>query len=127
MIQFNDPIVAAEVRDAFDRYEAALLANDVETLDAFFVDRSDTVRYGVSEVQYGIDAIRAFRAVQRPFERTLEGLVIVTYGTDFATASTLFRRPDFPGQLGRQQQVWLRLPRGWCIAAAHVSMMPDPS
>lgn len=124
---FNDPIVAAEVRDAFDRYEAALLANDVAVLDAFFVEREDTIRYGVSEVQYGIDAIRAFRAVQRPFERTLEGLTIVTYGTDFATASTLFRRPDFPGQLGRQQQVWLRLPRGWCIAAAHVSMMPDPA
>ncbi len=119
----NDPIVAAEVRDAFDRYETALLANDVAVLDAFFVEREDTVRYGVSEVQYGIDAIRAFRAVQRPFERTLEGLTIVTYGEDFATA--LFRRPDFPGQLGRQQQVWLRLPRGWCIAAAHVSMMPD--
>lgn len=120
----NDPVVVAEVRLAFDRYEAALLANDADVLDAMFLHRDDTVRYGVSELQYGIDAIRAFRSVQQPFTRTLEGLVIVTYGTDVAVASTLFQRPDFPGQIGRQQQTWLRTDTGWRVAAAHVSMMP---
>nr|WP_295888109.1 oxalurate catabolism protein HpxZ [uncultured Devosia sp.] len=122
----NDPAVVAEVRDAFERYERALLANDADVLDAMFVQRTDTVRYGVAEVQYGIDEIRAFRAMQRPFTRTLDGLTIVTYGNDVATASTLFYREDFPGQVGRQQQTWLRLPAGWCVAAAHVSMMPKP-
>ena len=122
----NDPAVVAEVRDAFERYERALLANDADVLDAMFVQRPDTVRYGVAEVQYGIDEIRAFRAMQRPFTRTLDGLTIVTYGNDVATASTLFYREDFPGQVGRQQQTWLRLPAGWCVAAAHVSMMPKP-
>ena len=63
----NDPAVIAEVRDAFERYERALLANDAAVLDAMFVHRGDTVRYGVGEVQYGIDEIRAFRAAQRPF------------------------------------------------------------
>jgi len=120
----NDPEVVAEVREAFDRYEAALLANDVAVLDAFFLDREDTVRYGVSEVQYGMGEIRAFRAVQRPFERTLDQLEIVAYGKDVATASTLFYRPDFKGQVGRQQQTWLRTGDGWKVAAAHVSMMP---
>jgi hypothetical protein len=122
----NDPAVVAEVRDAFERYERALLANDAATLDAMFVHRSDTVRYGVAEVQYGIEDIRAFRAAQRPFTRTLDRLMIVTYGSDVATASTLFYREDFPGQVGRQQQTWLRTPAGWCVAAAHVSMMPAP-
>lgn len=122
----NDPAVVAEVRDAFERYERALLTNDADVLDAMFVQRRDTVRYGVAEVQYGIDEIRAFRAMQRPFTRTLDGLTIVTYGNDVATASTLFYREDFPGHVGRQQQTWLRLPAGWCVAAAHVSMMPKP-
>lgn len=122
----NDPTIMAEVRAAFDRYERALLANDAATLDAMFVHRDDTTRYGVNELQYGIDEIRAFRATQRPFTRTLDQLVIVTYGNDVAAASTLFYREDFPGQVGRQQQTWLRTDQGWCVAAAHVSMMPAP-
>lgn len=122
----NDPAIVAEVRAAFERYERALLANDADVLDAMFVHRADTVRYGVAELQYGIDEIRAFRAMQRPFTRTLDALTIVTYGNDVATASTLFYREDFPGQVGRQQQTWLRTPAGWCVAAAHVSMMPRP-
>jgi hypothetical protein len=120
----NDPAIVAEVRAAFDRYEEALLANDAATLDAMFVQRPDTVRYGVGELQYGIDEIRAFRALQRPFSRRLDRLTIVTYGSDVATASTLFYRDDFPDAVGRQQQTWLRTPAGWCVAAAHVSMMP---
>lgn len=120
----NDPAVVAEIRDAFDRYERALLANDGAVLDAMFLHRADTVRYGVSEVQHGIDEIRAFRTAQGPFRRTLDRLTIVTYGSDVANASTLFYREDFPEAVGRQQQTWIRTPAGWCVAAAHVSMMP---
>lgn len=120
----NDAAVVAEVCAAFERYEAALLANDGATLDAMFVHRDDTVRFGVSELQFGIDEIRAFRALQRPFTRTLEQLTIVAYGRDVAVASTLFHRPDLPAQVGRQQQTWLRTDNGWCVAAAHVSMIP---
>jgi len=120
----NDIDTIAAVREAFFRYEAALLRNDVVALDAFFVHRADTVRYGVSETQYGIDEIRAFRSVQRPFVRDLDRVEIVSYGKDVATASTLFYRPDFPGQVGRQQQTWIRTEGGWKVAAAHVSMMP---
>ena len=121
----NDPRVVAEVRAAFERYEAALLANDADILDAMFLHRADTVRYGVGEVQYGIDEIRLFRAAQKPFSRTLDRLVIVTYGDGVAVASTLFYRNDFPGQVGRQQQTWLRTEAGWRVAAAHVSMMAE--
>jgi hypothetical protein len=122
----NDPQVVAEVRGAFERYEAALLANDAAVLDAMFLQRDDTVRYGVNEVQYGIDEIRAFRALQHPFDRRLDQLTILAYGPDVAIASTLFYRDDSPGQVGRQQQTWLRMGDGWRVAAAHVSMMPKP-
>ncbi len=121
----NDPNVVAEVRAAFERYEQALLANDAVTLDAMFLHLPDTVRYGAAEVQYGIAEIRAFRALQMPFARSLARLTIVTYGSDVATASTLFYREDLPGQVGRQQQTWLRTAAGWRVAAAHVSMMPE--
>lgn len=124
---FNDPAVVVEVRLAFEQYEAALLANDTEALDAFFLHREDIVRYGVNEVQHGIAEIRAFRSRQHPFERRLDRISIVTYGNDLATASTLFYRDDVPGQLGRQQQTWVRTHHGWRVAAAHVSMIPARS
>ena len=123
----NDPAIVAEVQAAFDRYEAALLANDGPTLDALFVAAPETVRYGVGEIQHGIDEIRAFRALQQPFTRTLERLVITTYGDGTATASTLFHRPDFPGQVGRQMQTWIKQDGSWRVAAAHVSMMLLPA
>jgi len=112
---------------AFERYERALLANDNATLLSLFLDSPLTVRYGVAEVQHGFAEVAAFRRVQAPFERTLWNLVITTYGDDIATASTLFRRPDLPGQLGRQMQTWIRTADGWRVAAAHVSMMPEPA
>lgn len=126
MMDVDDPGTLAEVSAIFHAYEKALLENDSATLDAMFLHAPETVRYGVSEIQYGIDEVRAFRAVQQPFERTLSRTLITTYGPDTAIASTLFHRPDFPGQVGRQMQTWVRTAQGWKVAAAHVSMMPAP-
>ncbi|OYW97649.1 MAG: DUF4440 domain-containing protein [Rhizobiales bacterium 32-66-8] len=119
----NDPETLAEVEAVFHRYEAALLRHDPQALDAMFLPATHTVRYGVAEVQYGIEEVRKFRATQSPFERSLSHTVITTFGHDVAVASTLFHRPDFPGQTGRQTQTWIRTDAGWQIAAAHVSMM----
>lgn len=121
----DDPETLAEVTEAFHRYEEALLRHDVAMLDRFFLPSARTVRYGVAEVQYGIDEVRRFRATQAPFERSLSRTVITCFGRDMAVASTLFHRPDFPGQTGRQTQTWVRTGDGWQIAAAHVSMMAD--
>ncbi|MDQ0345772.1 oxalurate catabolism protein HpxZ [Ancylobacter vacuolatus] len=120
------PEVVAEVRAAFERYERALVGNDVAELDALFWDDARTIRYGGGENLYGIEAIRAFRAARAPagLERTLEGTVITTYGRDMAVASTLFRRAA--GRVGRQMQTWMRTPEGWKVAAAHVSVIDDP-
>jgi hypothetical protein len=121
----NIPDTLAEVTAVFHRYEAALLRHDQKALDAMFVPSPLTVRYGVCEVQHGIEEVRRFRATQSPFQRSLSRTVITTFGQDMAIASTLFHRPDTPGQIGRQMQTWIRTDDGWQIAAAHVSMMDD--
>jgi hypothetical protein len=122
------PDVVAEVRDAFQRYEKALVSNDVETLDAMFRKDSRTIRYGVGENLYGYEEIAAFRAARSPLNlaRTLERTVITTYGRDFATASTLFRR-EGGNKIGRQMQTWVRFPEGWRVVAAHVSLLDQPA
>jgi hypothetical protein len=123
----DDPGVVAEVRAAFERYEAALVANDTATLDELFWDSPHTIRYGNNENLYGIDEIRGFRAARDPSDlaRDLARTVIHTYGRDFATASTLYRRCG-SGKTGRQMQTWLRTPTGWRIVAAHVSFLDFP-
>ena len=121
----NDPATLAEVEAIFASYETALLKNDNETLARMFLDRPDTVRYGLNDVQHGYSEVVAFRATQLPFERTLDRTVITSYGTDCATAQTLFIRDDTPGKVGRQTQVWVKIETGWKVAAAHVSMMDD--
>lgn len=124
----NDPATLAEVEAAFARYEAALVSNDVATLDALFWQDARTIRYGMAENLYGYDAIASFRAARSPhgLERRLVGTVITTFGNDFATASTLFERPTAAGKIGRQMQSWARLAEGWRIVAAHVSLIDRP-
>ena len=128
-MDINDPATLIEVEEAFFRYEAALVANDIETLDRLFVDSPRTIRYGMAENLYGIDAIRAFRAGRAPqgLHRLLDATSITTYGRDFATAATLFRRDSAPGKIGRQMQTWVRTADGWRVAAAHVSMIDEPA
>ncbi len=122
------PEVKAEVAAAFARYETALVTNDVATLTELFWADPRTLRYGGGENLYGIDEIAAFRAARSPvgLERATERTAITTFGRDFATASTLFRRASAPGKVGRQMQTWVRFPQGWRVVAAHVSVIPEP-
>lgn len=124
-MEIDIPEVRAEVEAAFRRYEAALVGNDVETLEALFHDDPRTIRYGAGENLYGMDAIRAFRRARSPqgLARALSDTVITTYGRDVAVAMTLFRRAGTPGRVGRQSQTWIRLPEGWRVVAAHVSVI----
>jgi ketosteroid isomerase-like protein len=119
----------AQVQAAFDRYEQALVANDVAALDALFHDDARTIRYGGTENLYGFHEIEAFRAARSPvgLARTLSKTVITTYGRDCAVASTLFRRTSTPGKIGRQMQTWIRFAAGWRVVAAHVSLIDDVS
>ena len=122
--EVNIPAVLAEVTAAFQRYEQALVSNDIAVLDALFWHDARTVRLGAGENLYGIEAIRAFRAA-RPaagLQRQLRNTVITAFGSDFAVCSTEFTR-EGSERIGRQQQSWVRLPEGWRIVAAQVSLM----
>jgi hypothetical protein len=127
-MQVDLPDVLAEVASQFERYEQALVANDVGVLDELFRADSRTLRYGIGENLYGYDAIAAFRAARAPvgLMRRTAKTVITTYGRDTAVASTLFYRETAPGRVGRQMQTWVRFPEGWKIVAAHVSVIDEP-
>jgi hypothetical protein len=128
-MEIDSPEVLAEVVSEFERYEAALVANDVDALDLFFLDSPNVIRYGGGENLYGYAEIRAFRAARSSMglARTLARTVITTYGRDFAVASSLFYRAPAPGKVGRQMQTWVRMPQGWRIVAAHISVVDEPS
>ncbi|MHB8271110.1 oxalurate catabolism protein HpxZ [Bradyrhizobium sp.] len=122
------PDVLAEVTAQFERYEKALVSNDIAVLDELFRPDKRTLRYGVGENLYGYDEIMAFRAARSPIGlgRTTARTLITTYGRDTAVASTLFYREQLVGKVGRQMQTWVRFPEGWRIVAAHVSIINEP-
>jgi ketosteroid isomerase-like protein len=124
-MEIDLPEVVAEVRAVFERYEQALVANDVTALDALFYDDARTIRYGGGENLYGYREIAGFRAARSPLglARTLSQTVITAYGPDHAVASTLFHRASMPGKVGRQMQTWVRFADGWRVVAAHVSVI----
>ena len=123
----NDPVVHRELSQLYPLYEAALMANDADTLTRMFWASPHAMRFGATENLYGIDEIEAFRK-SRPatgLARTITRLDIVTFGRDYGSITLEFER-DTPAKLirGRQSQVWVRLPEGWRIVAAHVSTLP---
>lgn len=121
-MDIDDPRVVAEVTAAFQVYEAALMADDVPAMDALFHDAPSTIRYGVGEVLYGAEAIRAFRKGRGGSpQRRLGRVEIHAYGHSHATANAEFFR-EGSDRRGRQSQTWVRLPEGWKIVAAHVSL-----
>ena len=124
--RINDPDTVATVSAAFYRYEQALVSNDVAVLDELFWHDARTVRLGAGENLYGIEEIRAFRAARpsKGLDRTLRNTVITTFGDDYAVCSTEFTR-EGTARIGRQQQTWVRLPQGWRIVAAQVSLMSE--
>lgn len=122
--EVNIPAVVQEVTAAFQRYEQALVTNDVVELDALFWNSAQTLRYGATENLLGFEEIQRFRNGRSPknLMRTLQNTVITTYGQDFATANTEFTKQG-EGRIGRQSHTWLRTTDGWKIVAAHVSWM----
>jgi hypothetical protein len=120
--------VVREIEAEFAGYDRALASNDVAALNGFFFDSPFTIRYGNAENLYGHSEIKAYRGavVASGVGPKRERTVITTYGNDFATVSTLSRRPQ-SGKIGRTMQTWVRFPQGWRIVAAHVSTIDEPS
>jgi 1-carboxybiuret hydrolase subunit AtzH-like protein len=126
-MKINAPDVVAELQALYPKYEAALMANDAETLTKMFWASPHAMRFGITENLYGIDEIEAFRKA-RPavnLARTVRRLDIVAFGNDLGSVTLEFERV-VNGQTisGRQSQVWVRFPEGWRIVSAHVSNLP---
>lgn len=124
-MDINIPEVVAEVKVAFERYEKALITNDVAVLDELFWQSPQTIRFGVTENLYGYDEIANFRSNLSVvnLERVLINTIITTYGRDFATVHTEFKRPLSSDKIGRQSQTWMRTNEGWRVVCAHVSFL----
>lgn len=121
----NLPEVVDELTTLLHDYEAAFMANDTEALAGYFWDDERVTRYGIADRQHGAQALRAYRAATPApgFTRRLQAPRISTFGRDLATVQVEFKRSDTPLH-GFQSQTWVRLPEGWRIVAAHVSMIP---
>jgi len=126
-MEIDIPEIHRELSELYPAYERALVDNDVETLTRMFWTSSCAMRFGVTENLYGTAEIEAFRKA-RPaagLARRVTRLDIVTFGRDFGSITLEFER-ETPAKTvrGRQSQVWVRLPEGWRIVAAHVSLLP---
>jgi hypothetical protein len=128
LMDMNTPAVIAELEALAARYEAALMRNDVAVLDTMFWQSPDVVRLGVGENLYGIDAIAAFRAARTGGspQRQILSTRISAFGPDFGVVNVEFQRAG-GGPAGRQSQSWVRLPEGWRIVSAHVSLLGSRS
>jgi hypothetical protein len=99
----------------------------VEKLVAMFWAGPQVMRFGAAENLYGPEELEAFRKA-RPatnLARTVKRLDIVSFGRDFASITLEFERmSNIATVRGRQSQAWVRLPEGWRIVQAHVSLLP---
>ena len=124
----NDPEVVAELAALYPNYEKALVTNDVETLVSMFWHGEQVIRLGVTENLYGPSQLEAFRK-SRPaanLARTVSRMEIVTFGRDYGSITLEFERTVSERVVrGRQSQVWVRMPEGWRIVQAHVSLLPQ--
>jgi len=122
----NDSEVVAELAAVYPEYETALVNNDIETMQRLFWASPYVVRFGATENLHGIGEITAFRAA-RPaanLARRITRLDISTFGRDFGCVHIEFERDKDGGVVrGRQSQTWVRLPEGWRVVAAHVSLL----
>ena len=85
------------------------------------------MRFGVTENLYGIEDLEEFRKGRSSvnLSRRVTRLDIVSFGKDFGSITLEFER-EINGKIvhGRQSQTWVRMPEGWRIVAAHVSLLP---
>ena len=124
MVEANLPDVLAELSAAFEAYERALQANDIEGLNQLFWDSPHTLRYGVKELLYSHADIARFRRERGAVDqrRSLRNTRITTFGRDFGVANTEYL-PSGSDRVGRQSQTWVRTDHGWKIVSAHVSFL----
>jgi len=111
-----------EVLVAFERYEAALVAGDVATMNEMFLDDPEVVRFGVRDRQVGHAEIAEWRRQHPgvPPGRSCSDTRVQMLAETVAVVTTRFTYEHLDIE-GRQTQVWLVTPDGWKVASAHVS------
>ncbi|HSY69634.1 MAG TPA: oxalurate catabolism protein HpxZ [Edaphobacter sp.] len=124
----NDAATVHELRELYPQYEIALVKNDVDTLMKMFWAAPEVMRFGASENLYGIAELEMFRKGRSSvgLARTVKRLDVVAFGQDVGSITLEFERGAADGKVihGRQSQMWVRMPEGWRIVAAHVSLLP---
>ena len=125
----TDATIPADLREAFDAYERAIVANDLDALDAFFAPGDDTLRGDTAGLLVGHDAISGFRALRGgvPPREIAEVHYRPLAGggeagsTDGDVALLVSVSACRGGGRGLQTQVWQRIDGRWLITAAHVT------
>ncbi|MGT2425464.1 AtzH-like domain-containing protein [Amnibacterium kyonggiense] len=117
-----DAAVPDGLLDAFWRYEAALMADDVPALDALFAGGPWTLRGDAGGLLVGHDAIAAFRRGRGGApQRRVAAVHVRVLGQD--TAAVVAVVEPRTGGRGQQTQVWRRGPgAGRC--SSHTSRLP---
>ncbi len=112
--------VPAGLLEAFEAYERAIIANDLDALDAAFASGDATMRGDAAGLLVGHDAISAFRGVRGGVPaRTIERIEYRELAPDVALLVSVSRYVG--GGTGLQTQVWQRFDDRWLITAAHVT------
>lgn len=112
--------------EAFEEYERALRADDVETLDALFAAGPHTLRGDGTSLLVGHDEIAAFRRGRggAPSRRAVvlevrpladDAVLVAAVTTDAGTRAH-----------GLQTQLWQRREDRWVVTAAHVTQPARP-
>ncbi len=115
--------------DAVLAYEAALMADDVAALDAFFAPGPDTLRGDAGGLLVGHDAIAAFRRGRGGApQRTIVRIEVRPLAPDAAAVVAVVA--PVAGGRGQQTQLWRRVSTGstaaWVVEVAQVSA-PAPA
>jgi Asp-tRNA(Asn)/Glu-tRNA(Gln) amidotransferase A subunit family amidase len=112
--------IPADLLEAFEAYERALMADDVEALDAAFASGPEVMRGDAAGLLVGEEALSAFRHLRGGVApRTIERIEYRRLGEDVALLVSISRYRG--GGSGLQTQVWQRLDGRWLITAAHVT------
>lgn len=112
--------IPADLFTAFDEYERAILANDLDVLDASFAPGAGTLRGDGAGLLVGHEAISAFRGARGGVPpRSIERVEYRALGDGVALLVSVSRYVG--GGTGLQTQVWERIDGRWLITAAHVT------
>ncbi|MFW7413544.1 AtzH-like domain-containing protein [Demequina sp. SO4-18] len=118
-----------QLMDAFWGYEAALMADDVDLLGAYFATGPDVMRGDGAGLLVGRESIDRFRTGRGGAPARTVTEIQVRPLTDTHAYVTSVNTPDKGGR-GLVTQLWERsgdegaTPGGWVITAAHVSAPP---